>query len=470
MMAGIKALLAAWFSLEPAASLMMVIAAFLLFGVTFNRIRRNEFLLKSPILSIVLSFIYGILFIAIVGIFYTLLKDTYLTFTPLAWSLASGEEYQMEVEKANKDWGAIFVQNDLTVIQETSHVEVKQLFGPKGESLYINETVIETLDQESILGFEGNVKIHVVDQRLNTYTLDAVYEYDVANQSEIDTIAKFQFPIGMNRTFRNLVVSMDEKDVGGQKEIQNGVVSWQKELQPGQHVRVRVSYLVQGREAFTYRIPNKRPINSFFLAITVDSKDIYQITNPDTVTIEKEGKFLGKEYTQTWKIDKSIFAPEFGLKLKPKVPTDPRQEYIIQLVRFMPRGLMLLAITVLFTLMVFSVSVDLWRFSLLSAVFSSVFLALMGVDLMGLNHFMVLPSISLLALFLIFKIYQKMPHLPLVLILCSTAIFLIGYPHAGLLQEESARNAFDSITQASIILYIFVLAFYNRIRRNSNEL
>jgi hypothetical protein len=63
-------------------------------------------------------------------------------------------------------------------------------------------------------------------------------------------------------------------------------------------------------------------------------------------------------------------------------------------------------------------------------------------------------------------IYRKLPQLPLRLTLFAASAFLLGYPYAGLLAEGPARTAFDSLVQALIILYVFVLAFYVRVRGN----
>ncbi|MFT3893784.1 MAG: hypothetical protein QM730_19310 [Anaerolineales bacterium] len=353
------------------------------------------------------------------------------------------------------------------VAQEISHIEVKQIPGSENKVLYINKVVTETLKQESILGFDGSVKIRVINDRLNMYSLEAIYKYEVANQSELTTTAKFQFPIGMNRTVRNLKITVDGKDIDNLKSIKDGIVSWEMQLLPQQHSHVVVSYLLHGMGSYTYAVSTRRPIQDFSLTITVDKKDVYQITQPDTTAIKHVVKSLDGGYTQTWTIKNSILSPTLGIKFEQKVLSDPDQEYVIQLVQFMPRGLMLLSVTILMTFLIFGVQVDLWRFSLFLATFSAVFLTLIGFDLIKVNHWTLLPLLALLALLLVRKIYQGLPRSSFFLTLSLSTVFLVGYPHAGLLQDEASRNAFDTVAQALIILYVFVIAFYVRVQKKS---
>ena len=91
----------------------------------------------------------------------------------------------------------------------------------------------------------------------------------------------------------------------------------------------------------------------------------------------------------------------------------------------------------------------------------------MGLDLLRINYPFVLPLLAIPTLVIIFAIYHTLPRLPLMLILFSVSVFLLGYPYAGLLSEGPARIAFESLSQAFIILYIFVLAFYIRVRKNA---
>jgi hypothetical protein len=174
-------------------------------------------------------------------------------------------------------------------------------------------------------------------------------------------------------------------------------------------------------------------------------------------------------YRNTWTISNAIIAPYLGVTLKPGTHKDRDQERVLALVKYMPRGLMLLMIVVAFTHLLFSIPLDAWRLSLFAAIFSGTFIALMGLDLIEVTHPFILPLVSLPAGLLMWMIYRRLPRLPVTLILSSAALFMLGYPHAGLLPDGTARIAFDGFAQALVILYIFVLAFYVRVRRNARD-
>jgi hypothetical protein len=74
-----------------------------------------------------------------------------------------------------------------------------------------------------------------------------------------------------------------------------------------------------------------------------------------------------------------------------------------------------------------------------------------------------LPVISILPLILAFLVLRKIPRLPLILLLVLMALFMGGYPFAGLLDEQR-RNAFEAIVQAAMIAYVFALTLFVRIR------
>lgn len=467
MFTGLGSLLAEWLSRESSAGLMMFATAFMLFAAVLKRLRTDERFHSAFVAPLFLAFVHALVFIGVTGAFYVLLDSSYKAFKPLATSLAQGEEFQKERINSIKNWGAPLYQSDLTVTQTTSHVEVTEVPGENDTTLYINQTVTEEVEQESIVRFNGLVDIHMVDQRLGTYVLDAKYEYDVVNQSDQETTANFQFPIGGGRIFKDVSVTVDGKDIGSRKRILGGMLIWEEVMQPGEKLRVVISFVTQGMELYAFQIPEKRPIQDFSLTASVDSLDMYMFTQPDTTAIVGKSEATTNGYHISWRIKNSIIAPNLGIVLRQGVQPNVNQEKMIRIFEHMPRGLMLLMIMVVFTLLICSVPVNLWSLALFAAVFSANFLLLMGFDLMQISHPVMLVIFIRPTLVILSTIYQKLPRLPLRLVLSSTLVFLLGYPYAGLVSEGSARNAFDSLVQALIILYIFVLAFYVRVRENN---
>jgi hypothetical protein len=216
------------------------------------------------------------LFLGIVGAFYFLLTASYKSFRPLADALAEGEEFRQEVKEAREKWGGPIFQGFLEVTQTFRHEEVQQVAGPNNSTGYINRTLTETVDQESITRFDGSVDIQLVDPALSTYTLDARYEFDVANQTDMETVAHFVFPIDMGRMYRNLMVVADGQDVGSNKRITNTTIEWDVDLKPHQEMTIVISFGTQGMKSFAFLIREKRPIHNLQLAVDVDTLDIAQ--------------------------------------------------------------------------------------------------------------------------------------------------------------------------------------------------
>ena len=465
MFAGMRSLLAAWVLLEPAASLMLFAAAVLLFGMTLMRLRHEPQYQTSLLTPFVLASLQGLIFIGITGVLYFLLRTSFNLYKPQIDALARGEAYLAEVKKAREKWGAPFTQTDLSVTQTVDHVVVQEVIGQDGRTRYLNQTVTEILQQENIIGFQGMVNIKRADQRLNTYTLDAVYQYDVVNYSDSEVNANFRFPIEINRTYENLSVLMDGKELAASRRIENGILAWNITMSPRQQTNIIISYRTRGMEYFSYNIPSQRVIHNYSMDITVDTSNIYLIEQPETTAIQTTGGPVGKSYHETWTIDNAILAPKVGILFKTIVVPDIDHQRVLSLAQYAPRGLMLLMVLILFTHLIFSLSVDSLRLSLIAAVYSAQFILLLALDLVTIHGLIVLPLLELFSLYLYFLAVRPFPSLPRGLILFSGTLFSLIYPYAGFISDTQARTSFDSLTQALIILYIFILAFYIRVRK-----
>jgi len=464
MFTGIQSLLGLWFTLEPAASLMVCATALLLFGSAIVRLRREGQFISGLVTPFFRAVIHGLTFIGVVGAAYFLLTSSYKAFEPLAASLARGEKFQIEVESAKQNWGAPLTQDDLLVIQNINHETVREVVDLNGEIRYINESVSEKVEQESVIGFNGMVNVQRVEDRLNTYTLNAVYEYHVANQSDQETTATFQFPLDIQRRYENFTVLMDGREINSSLRIGNGSALWESKMQPHQQVTVTISYSSQGMEFFTYRIPNQRVIRDFSMTVQVDTSDIYTFSQPETNAIQTEGSRVDNGYRQSWAIDDSILAPYIGIIFKQKVIPDINQQRSIQMIHVVPRGLMFLAVLIAFTILICDLEINWKKFMLCIALCCGNFLGLMGLGLLKVTHPILLPSIALLTSTIVYFLYRDLPRLPRRLLIVLTTGFMAGYPYSGLLQETAKRTAFDSATQAFVILYIFMLALLIRVR------
>jgi hypothetical protein len=173
-----------------------------------------------------------------------------------------------------------------------------------------------------------------------------------------------------------------------------------------------------------------------------------------------------------WKIEKAILAPRLGLDLRQYWPYAPYQEMIVTL-NFTARALLFFLCMAVLTLIICAREVRLTQIALLGGLFLVPSLILMSG---GIAHpesitpalfagyqIKMLPVISILPLALAFFVLRKLPRLPMVLLLTLMALFMGGYPFAGLLDEQK-RNAFEAITQAAMIAYIFALTLFVRIK------
>ena len=75
-----------------------------------------------------------------------------------------------------------------------------------------------------------------------------------------------------------------------------------------------------------------------------------------------------------------------------------------------------------------------------------------------------LPVISPLPLMLAFIVLRELTRLPLVLTLVLMALFMAGYPFIGLLPDEQKCNVSEGMAQVAMIVYVFALTLYTRVR------
>lgn len=461
MFASLSGLLADWFTLEPSASLLVLVTAVLIFGSVMNDLNTESTGNLRIISRLVISITSGLIFLGILGVLYFLLSRSFTVFKPQAEKLALGE---VMAEERN-DWGGPFYQSELSVSHSRLYSVLKEFPGPDNKVLYKNVEIRESVDQQSIAGFNGQIQIHVVDQQLQTYMVNAVYEYDIVNQSDYQTTASFKFPIGNSRVIQDLSVKVNRVDIGSQKTVENGSVLWSLDMDPGEHIAVSISYAAQGSGIYVYGVSSSRPIQNFSLTLHIDTFDVFRITQPVMTAINFAETRESTGYGFLWSIEDAIVEPKLGITFKALVAPDLNQKNAIRLLRYMPRGLMLFGVMLAFTLMILRIKLDLRKFFLCLAVYSANVLMFMGLDLLKINNVFIMPLIGLLTLAVIFLIYAALERKALLLILGISVLFVLGYPYGGLLEGAAARASFDGFSQVFVIIYIFVLSLYVRVSK-----
>jgi hypothetical protein len=134
------------------------------------------------------------------------------------------------------------------------------------------------------------------------------------------------------------------------------------------------------------------------------------------------------------------------------------------MINYAARGLVLLLSLITLTLVICGENVSLGRLALVSALFCAQFLALTAVYPAWFNYVWPVWLFSLATLALCYLVLKPVHRLPLVLALVFIALFAAAYPFVGLVPGERERNAIDGSLQAGMILYIFGLTLYTRIR------
>jgi len=177
----------------------------------------------------------------------------------------------------------------------------------------------------------------------------------------------------------------------------------------------------------------------------------------------------------TWTIERSIISPRLSVYAREGWPYAPYHEMIVTLPYTARASILFLSLAAL-TLLICGAPVSMRQVALLACLFAIPHLILMsgGVPTpksitstqfasYASYQMKMLPVISILPLVLAFITLRKLTRLPLVLTLVLMALFMAGYPFAGLLDEQK-RNAFEGIVQVAMIAYVFALTLYVRVR------
>jgi hypothetical protein len=453
-----------WLSNEPMASAAMFIAALLLFGASFGRIWSAAPAIRARIWQVMaLTMRIGV-FLTLLWCLHFLLTDSGSEFSKvLADLVTGGPAGRTETKQLYTNWGAWVSQTDLGVqhfVEKEYVEEISQ--GADKPLLYRPYKRSERLDQESITSFDGTVRLHLVDPKTAKYELNANYVYTVANQAEVETVAEFSFPLTAKHLFENLAVSVDGQAVAW--KIERDRLNWKQALRSKQTCRVEISYATRGIESFNYSIINPREIRNYSLTIITDSDAINTLTSLESNAIHRTLTHnTGPGYTLNWKIDRAIMAPMLGVVFV--IPARPvLSKDVLDILPRAARGLVLLLSLAVISLVICGLNVELWRLALIGGIFAAQFLGVLAIYPAVNNYVLPILLLGALALIIDRLILGRLPRLPLALILIQVVIFGIAYPFSGLLPGERERNALDGAVQIGMIIYIFGLTLYTRVR------
>jgi len=459
-----------WFTLEPAVSMLMITTAIVLFGSAFKSYKETSGNFWPWTRRIIEASVAAILFLGLMWAFRAILNDNVNTFYSTHGSVSD-----ISRESAWSIWGRPHTQIELTV-NHTHEVEVKEELpreDPTQPPIYRTVTQNQEVPQNSITGFVGDVKMYLSERQkgyalYSGYTLDVTLNYDIINDSNIETDATFTFPLSPEQTlFENFVVTMDATDLSPDLRFTPDTISWTTKMKPHQQSKVVINYASRGMDYFYYQIPVQREIKNFLLTLTIDRLPVSLLNYPDRVitptdiqpTEDGQGSIL------TWNLDRAITTAGMGVSLIQ--PEQPGAQ-VLRVLVLSPYAITLLGAMLALTMLIWGMQVRFLDLALLSAVYTMQFLLMSAISDYFFGFWGSLLVGAGLTLFLSFLLFRKLPsHSLRVVIYILVVFFTIIYPLSGLLTELSQQNAFNMLLQAGLILYITGLSLY--VGKNKTE-
>ena len=453
-----------WFTEEPAISMLMITTAIVLFSSTFKTYKESNGSFWPWMRRIIEASVSAILFIGLLWAFRMVLNDNMRTFYSTHGSLS-----EVSRVSAWSIWGRPHTQVELTVNHFREVEIVEELPREDITKLPLYRTVKEDqqVEQNSIVGFVGDIQMKLSERRkgyalYSGYVLDVVLQYDVVNDTDIETEAVFTFPLSAGQTlFENLIIQMDDRDLSADLRFASDVISWTSVMQPHQESEIVITYSSRGMDHFYYQIPVQREIKNFVLTLTIDRLPVSLLNYPDGVitptniqaTEDGNGSIL------TWELDRAVTVAGMGVALPQ--PTQPGAQ-VLRVLVLSWYAMTLLGAMLALTMLIWGMHVRFLDLSLLLAVYSMQFIIMAAISDYFFGFWGSLLVGAALTMFLAYLLFRKLPSRPLrIIIYVLVGFFTIVYPLSGLLSELSQQDAFNMLVQVGLILYITILSLYS---------
>jgi len=452
-----------WFTVEPAISTLMITTAVVLFGSAFRAHKETSGDFWPWVRRIIEAAVGAVLFIGLLWAFRAILNDNISTFHSTHGSLSDTNR-----ASAWSIWGRPHTQIELTV-NHSHEVEVEEELpreDPTQPPLYRTVMQRQQVPQNSIVGFTGDVEMRLSEREkgyalYSGYVVDVILNYDIVNDSSIETDATFTFPLTPGQTlFENFVITMDDRDLSSDLRFAQDMVSWTTKMKPHQRSNVVITYSSRGMDYFYYQIPVQREIKNFILTLTIDRLPVSLLNYPYGVITPTEIKPTsdGRGSILTWELDRAITVAGMGVALIQ--PEQPGAQ-VLRVLALSPYALTLLGAMLALTMLTWGLQVRFLDLALLSAVYTMQFLLMAAISDYFFGFWGSLLAGAALTLFLSYLLFRKLPSRPLrIIIYILVAFFTIAYPLSGLLTELAQQNAFNMLLQVGLILYITVLSLY----------
>jgi len=457
--------IANWISAKPVMGLLTLAAALVAFGSALSQSKVPSNAIWPWLRRIVEASVKAMLLFGLLWAFHATLNHDIEAFSSTHNNVLAAQRHSVEAF-----WGNPITQDELVVnhfVQVAKLEEVSQK-DPAKPKLYRNVKERQPVPQNSVIGFRGDVNVTLDDRetletKIAVYTTSARYEYDVVNNSDLETEAEFTFPLASGQTLENFGITVDDQDLSSQLRFASDSVSWTIMMKPQQQNKIIVTYACKGIDSFFYRVPIQREIKNFALTLMTSTKAFYVLIEPDndlmhsdyTDTNDHRGAIL------TWKLDRVIMAPRMGIALRGPEEFDLYGK-VQQVLGTGSNALALLVAMLALTLLIGGRSLQLLDLALVAGAYCVQFLIIGGVsDYIGFWGLLIGGAVlSGVLTFFIFR--QLSSKLLRVLIYALAGFFIFVYPRSAFF-IETQRNTFDGIAQAGLIVYLFGLSLYTRL-------
>jgi hypothetical protein len=455
-----------WLTVEPAISLLMIITAVVLFGSAFRKSQDASTTFWPWLRRVIEASIGAVLFLGLLWAFRSILNDNNVTFNATHGSLSETNR-----QSAQSIWGRPHVQRELSVNHfiETVVQEEIPREDPSLPPLYRNVQKRQQIPQNSIIGFTGAVTLTLSEREkgyalYSGYIIDVRFEYEIINDSDLETEAEFTFPLSPDQTlYEDFMITVDDEDISSKLRFSPDWIEWKSNMRPGQRSTVVATYTSRGMDTFYYQIPVQREIKDFVLTLTVDRLPVSLLNYPERCLTPTEIKPTDdqKGSILTWKLDRAVTVAGMGVALLQ--PEQPGAK-VLRVLLNSPYALTLLGTMLALTMLIQGEPVRFLDLALLSGAYCVQFLIMAAVSDYFFGFWGSLILGAFLTGLLTFLLFRKLSSKLLrILIYSLVGFFTVVYPLSGLLEQTIHRNSFDNIVQVGLIVYIFGLALYTRL-------
>jgi hypothetical protein len=461
-----------WFFVEPVVSLLMAITAVVLFAASFARNRSGSDALWPWVRRLIEASVGAVLFLGLLWAFRMVLNSNIDSFAS-----THGSRSDVNQESAYTIWGRPHIQDELTILHSIE-VEVQEELPQKDPSepiLYRTVKQRQEVPQNSLRAFRGQVDMSLSEREkgyafYSGFLLKGDFLYTVVNDSEFTTDADFTFPLSPGQTlFQDFVVKVDGKDIAPDLRYGQDVVHWTQKMTPHQESPVEIAYSSRGMDFFYYHIPVQRAIQDFVFTLTVDRLPNSLLNYPQGVITPTEIQPTpdGKGSILTWRLNQAVTTAGMGVALiQPEQPG----EKVLRVLSNSPYALTMLGAILALTLLILGMEVHFLDLALLAGAYCVEFLVMAGVSDSVFGFWGSLIIGALATLLLAFFLFRKIPSVPVRFLLLGLVFFFtVCYPISGLLDQDATRNAFNSLVQVGMIVYLFVLSLTTRLKPTSNQ-